>query len=210
MTISVSYESILGTTSLSDYLSDWAVGFATAGHGTGGNNGGFSNGTFAGDQYASHGANNSDYAFIADSDTSNGLHYVFNPTLPASSNLNHYLWGELDNVELGTGLTGGSGSDFDLSAYKVAFNGLDLSAAEGAGRTGNDVQAVIYGLIQGNTSALESVLNELLGAIDPSLSTANTFDEISAGLAAHAASSATADVALVGVQDVAQDWALAA
>lgn len=208
MTISVSYESYLGTTSLSDYLSDWALGFATAGHGTGGNNGGFSNGTFSGDQYSAHGANNSEYAFIADSDTSNGLHYVFNPTLPASSNLNHYLWGELDNVELGTGLTGGSGSDFDLSAYKVAFNGLDLFAAEGAGRTGNEVQSVIYGLIQGNTGALESVLNDLLD--DFGLSTASTFDEVSAGLAAHAAAAATTDVALVGVQDVAQDWALAA
>lgn len=207
MTISVSYESYLGTTSLSDYLTDWAIGFATAGHGTG-NTGGFSNGTFSGDQYSTHGANNSDYAFIADSNTSNGLHYVFNPALPASSNLNHYLWGNLDNVELGTGLTGGAGSDFDLSAYKVAFNGLDLFAAEGAGRTGNEVQSVIYGLMQGNTSALETVLNDLLD--DFGLSTASTFDEVSAGLAAHAATAATADVALVGVQDVAQDWALAA
>ncbi|CRM12109.1 MULTISPECIES: heme acquisition protein HasA [Pseudomonas] len=207
MTISVSYESYLGTTSLSDYLTDWAIGFATAGHGTG-NTGGFSNGTFSGDQYSTHGANNSDYAFIADSNTSNGLHYVFNPALPASSNLNHYLWGNLDNVELGTGLTGGAGSDFDLSAYKVAFNGLDLFAAEGAGRTGNEVQSVIYGLMQGNTSALETVLNDLLD--DFGLSTASTFDEVSAGLAAHAATAATTDVALVGVQDAAQDWALAA
>lgn len=207
MTISVSYESYLGTTSLSDYLTDWAIGFATAGHGTG-NTGGFSNGTFSGDQYSTHGANNSDYAFIADSNTSNGLHYVFNPALPASSNLNHYLWGNLDNVELGTGLTGGAGSDFDLSAYKVAFNGLDLFAAEGAGRAGNEVQSVIYGLMQGNTSALETVLNDLLD--DFGLSTASTFDEVSAGLAAHAATAATTDVALVGVQDVAQDWALAA
>lgn len=207
MTISVSYESYLGTTSLSDYLTDWAIGFATAGHGTG-NTGGFSNGTFSGDQYSTHGANNSDYAFIADSNTSNGLHYVFNPALPASSNLNHYLWGNLDNVELGTGLTGGAGSDFDLSAYKVAFNGLDLFAAEGAGRTGNEVQSVIYGLMQGNTSALETVLNDLLD--DFGLSTASTFDEVSAGLAAHAATAATTDVALVGVQDATQDWALAA
>ncbi|HCT07355.1 MULTISPECIES: heme acquisition protein HasA [unclassified Pseudomonas] len=207
MTISVSYESYLGTTSLSDYLSDWALGFATAGHGTG-NTGGFSNGTFSGDQYSTHGANNSDYAFIADSNTSNGLHYVFNPLLPASSNQNHYLWGNLDNVELGTGLTGGNGSDFDLSAYKVAFNGLDLFAAEGAGRTGNEVQSVIYGLMQGNTTALETVLNNLLD--DYGLSTADTFDHVASTLASHAASVATADVALVGVQDVPQDFALAA
>jgi len=206
MTISVSYDSGLGSLSVSDYLSSWAVGFNTAGHGTS-NTGGFSNGTLSGDQYSTHGANNSEYAFIADSDTSNGLHYVFNPSLPASSNLNHYLWGDLDNVQLGTGLGGGNGSDFSLSDFKVAFNGLDLSAAEGAGRAGNDVQSVIYGLMQGNTAALEAVLNNLLD--DFGLSTASTFDEVSAGLAAHASAVST-DVALVGVQDVAQDWALAA
>ena len=142
---------------VSDYLSAWALGFNTAGHGTS-NTGGFSNGTLAGDQYATHGANSSDYAFIADSDTSNGLHYVFNPLLPASSNQNHFLWGELDNVQLGTGLGGGSGSDFSLSDFKVAFNGLDLSAAVGCRPRGNEVQSVIYGLMQGNTSALETVL----------------------------------------------------
>ncbi|MCS3514291.1 heme acquisition protein HasA [Pseudomonas grimontii] len=206
MTISVSYDSGLGSLSVSDYLSSWAVGFNTAGHGTS-NTGGFSNGTLSGDQYSTHGANNSEYAFIADSDTSNGLHYVFNPSLPASSNLNHYLWGDLDNVQLGTGLGGGNGSDFSLSDFKVAFNGLALSAAEGAGRAGNEVQSVIYGLMQGDTAALETVLNNLLD--DFGLSTASTFDEVSAGLAAHASAVST-DVALVGVQDVAQDWALAA
>jgi len=206
MTISVSYEAALGAYSVSDYLTDWALGFNTAGHGSS-NTGGFSNGSLSGDQYSTHGANNSDYAFIADSNTSNGLHYVFNPALPASHNENHYLWGNLDNVQLGTGLGGGNGSDFTLDAFKVAFNGLDLSAAQGAGRLGNDVQNVIYSLMQGNTSALETVLNNLLD--DFGLSTANTFDEISAGLAAHATATTT-DVALVGVQDVAQDWALAA
>ena len=206
MTISVSYEAALGAYSVSDYLTDWALGFNTAGHGSS-NTGGFSNGSLSGDQYSTHGANNSDYAFIADSNTSNGLHYVFNPALPASHNENHYLWGNLDNVQLGTGLGGGNGSDFTLDAFKVAFNGLDLSAAQGAGRVGNDVQNVIYSLMQGNNSALETVLNNLLD--DFGLSTANTFDEISAGLAAHATATTT-DVALVGVQDVAQDWALAA
>lgn len=208
MTISVSYDSGLGSYSVSDYLSAWAVGFSTAGHGTG-NTGGFSNGSLSGDQYSTHGANGSEYAFIADSNTSNGLHYVFNPSLPASSNQNHFLWGNLDNVQLGTGLGGGNGSDFTLDAFKVAFNGLDLSAASDAGRAGNDVQSVIYGLMQGNTSALEGGINNLLGAIDPHLSTASTFDEISAGLASHA-HAATADVALVGVQDVPHDLALAA
>jgi len=206
MTISVSYEAALGAYSVSDYLTDWALGFNTAGHGSS-NTGGFSNGSLSGDQYSTHGANNSDYALIADSNTSNGLHYVFNPALPASHNENHYLWGNLDNVQLGTGLSGGSGSDFTLDAFKVAFNGLDLSAAQGAGRVGNDVQNVIYSLMQGNTSALETVLNNLLD--DFGLSTANTFDEISAGLAVHATVTTT-DIALVGVQDVPQDFALAA
>ncbi|NVZ21135.1 heme acquisition protein HasA [Pseudomonas costantinii] len=205
MTISVNYESALGSISLSDYLTDWALGFKTAGHGTG-NTGGFSNGTFSGDQYSTHGANGSEYAFIADSNTSNGLHYVFNPTLPASDNQNHYLWGNLDNVELGQGLSGGSGSDFALDGYKVAFNGLDLTAAEGAGRAGNAVQDVIFNLMKGNVAGLETVLNNLLD--DFGLSTASTFDQLAAAGLGHATPSA--DVALVGVQDVAQDWALAA
>lgn len=207
MTISVSYDSGLGSITVNEYLSAWALGFATAGHGSS-NTGGFSNGSLSGDQYATHGANSSDYAFIADSDTSNGLHYVFNPTLPASSNQNHFLWGELDNVQLGTGLGGGGGNDFSLTDFKVAFNGLDLSAASDAGRVGNEVQSVIYGLMQGNTSALETVLTDLLGSIGEGLN--STFDDIAAAVASHAASPAATDVALVGVQDVAQDWALAA
>ncbi|NBF03184.1 heme-binding protein [Pseudomonas sp. Fl5BN2] len=207
MTISVSYDSLAGSVSINDYLTDWALGFKTAGHGTS-NTGGFSNGSLSGDQYATHGAKGSDYAFIADSDTSNGLHYVFDPKQPASSNLNHYLWGELDNVQLGQELGGGSGSDFTLDTYKVAFNGLDLSSAEGAGRVGNAVQEVIYGLMQGNTAALTSVLNDLLD--DYGLSTASTFDQLAAAGIGHAVDSFATDVALVGVQDVAQDWALAA
>lgn len=207
MTISVSYDSGLGSFSVAQYLSAWATGFATAGHGSS-NTGGFSNGSLSGDQYATHGANGSDYAFIADSDTSNGLHYVFNPLLAASDNKNHFLWGELDNVELGTGLSGGGGSDFSLTDFKVAFNGLDLSAASDAGRVGNEVQGVIYGLMQGNTAALATVLTELLGEIGEDLN--SSFDDIAAAVASHAASAATTDVALVGVQDVAQDWAIAA
>ena len=33
--------------------------------------------------------------------------------------------------------------------FRMYFNGLDLFAAEGAGRVGNEVQSVIYGLIHG-------------------------------------------------------------
>lgn len=208
MSISINYSSSVdGSTSLTNYLSTWALGFQTAGHGTS-NTGGFSNGTFSGDQYATHGASNSEYAFIADSDTSNGLHYVFNPTLPASSNMNHFLWGDLDNVQLGQDLTGGQGSDFALSEYAVSFNGLDLSAGATAGRVGNVVQDVIYGLMQGNTTALESVLNDLLAEYN--LTTEATFDDLAALGLAHQDAAPAAAVALVGVQDVAQDFALAA
>ncbi|MGR2710257.1 heme-binding protein [Pseudomonas sp. IB20] len=207
MTISVNYDSAAGSTSLADYLGVWSLGFNTAGHGTG-NTGGFNTGAreMNGEQYATHGANGSEYAYIAESDATNGLHYVYDRTLPAGDNMNHYLWGQLDNVQLGEGLTGGAGSEFNLSDYKVSFNGLDLESLVGAGRVGNEVQSVIYGLMQGNTTALESVLNNLLD--DFGLSTASTFDQLAAAGLGHATPSA--DVALVGVQDVAQDWAFAA
>lgn len=209
MTISVNYDSAAGSTTIANYLSGWSLGFNTAGHGTG-NTGGFNTGArnMSGEQYATHGANGSEYAYIAESDATNGLHYVYDRTLPASDNMNHYLWGQLDNVQLGEVLTGGAGSEFALSDYKVSFNGLDLESLVGAGRAGNAVQDVIYGLMQGNTTALEAVLNNLLD--DYGLSTADTFDHVASTLASHAASVATADVALVGVQDVPQDFALAA
>ncbi|TNF08686.1 MAG: heme-binding protein, partial [Pseudomonadales bacterium] len=105
MSASVTYDPIFGSSTIDDYLAFWTTGFATAGHGDS-NTGGFSNGTFSGDQYATHGANNSDYAFIADSDVSNGLNYVFDFTLPSGDNQNHYLYGQLDNVSLGEVLGG--------------------------------------------------------------------------------------------------------
>ncbi|QXH46253.1 heme acquisition protein HasA [Pseudomonas xanthosomatis] len=206
MTLSVTYSATFANATVDSYLAFWSNGFKTADHGEG-NTGGFSNGTFDGDQYATRGASSS-YAFIADSDTSNGLHYVFNPTLPASSTQNHYLWGELDNVSLGQTLGGGSGSDYTLSNFVVTFGGLDLSSALGDGRVAgaNDVHDVIYGLMQGNTSALESVLDNLLA--DYGVSTDNTFADISAALAAGPVSTVSADA--VGVQALPEDLALAA
>lgn len=201
MSLSVSYDAaIFASYTVDQYLSEWATGFVTAGHGTS-NTGGFNNGGFNGSQYATHGTNNSDYAFIADSDTANGLHYVFNPALPASSNQNHYLYGSLDNVSLGYDLTGGNGTDFSLGNDVVTFSGLDLDAALGAGRTGNEVHQVIYGLMQGNTSALESVLDTLLATIGKS--TSSTFAEITDAINAASANA-------VGVQSHVDDLALAA
>ncbi|WP_339476481.1 heme acquisition protein HasA [Pseudomonas sp. RL_5y_Pfl2_69] len=209
MTISINYSSFVGSDSIGDVLSDWAQGFKTAGHGLS-NTGGFNSGGRAqdGEQYATHGANNSDYAFIAGSDTSNGLHYVYDPKVSAGDNMNHYLWGELDSVSLGEVLTGGSGSAFGLGDYTVSFNGLDLSAASDAGRAGNAVQDVIYGLMKGDVLGLEGVLNNLLSGFG--LSTDSTFDQLAAAGLAHADAPLAADISLVGVQEVAQDWALAA
>lgn len=205
MTISVTYDPAFGSATVDDYLAFWSAGFVTAGHGYS-NTGGFSNGSRDGDQYATHGANGSDYAFIADSDTSNGLHYVFDPLKTPGDNLNHYLWGSLDNVSLGEVLGGGGGSDFSLSNYVVSFNGLDLDAALGAGRAGNEVQGVIYGLMQGNTSALEGVLDNLLASYG--VSTDSTFDAIAAALSGGAANVAAAEA--VGIQALPEDLALAA
>ncbi|MDH1631004.1 heme acquisition protein HasA [Pseudomonas mosselii] len=203
MTLSVTYDADFAGSTIDDYLAFWSAGFVTAGHGYS-NTGGFSNGTFNGDQYATHGASGSDYAFIADSNTANGLHYVFDPSKAPGDNLNHYLWGSLDNVSLGEVLGGGGGSDFSLSNYVVSFNGLDLDAALGAGRAGNEVQSVIYGLMQGNTSALESALDSLLAAYGTS--TNDTFESVAAHLAAGPVNAAEA----VGVQALPEDLALAA
>ncbi|ROL79017.1 heme acquisition protein HasA [Pseudomonas vranovensis] len=205
MSLSVSYDAAYASYTVDDYLASWAAGFATAGHGYS-NTGGFNKGGFNGEQYATHGANGSDYAFIAGSTTTNGLHYVFSPSQPASSNLNHYLWGELDTLSLGYQLGGGNGGEFTLADDVVTFIGLDLDAALGAGRTGNDVHQTIYGLMQGNTSALEGVLDNLLAGYG--VSTDDTFDAISAALASGPLSVASADV--VGVQALAEDFALAA
>ena len=132
MTISINYSSFIGSDSIGDVLSDWAQGFKTAGHGLS-NTGGFNSGGRAqdGEQYATHGANNSDYAFIAGSDTSNGLHYVYDPKVSAGDNMNHYLWGELDSVSLGEVLTGldralGRGVTLRQRGQKAAVIGTNV------------------------------------------------------------------------------------
>ena len=209
MTVSITYNSAFGAISVQDALSVWSAGFNTADHGTS-NTGGFNTGGRAmmGEQYATQGASGSSYAFIAGSDTDNGLNYVFSPRVPSGDNMNHYLWGELDNVTLGTGLSGGRGSDFGLNDYIASFNGLDLSAASNAGRANNEVQDVVYGLMKGDVSGLEGVLNNLLGEFG--LSTDSTFDELAAAGLAQTYAPEAADIGLVGIQDAAQDWAMAA
>jgi len=205
MSLTVTYDVSLADVKVSTYLSDWAAGFFTAGHGYS-NTGGFNTGTFSGSEYATHGASGSDYAFIAGSDTANGLNYVFNPALPASSNSNHYLWGSLDDVSLGYLLDGGNGSNYTLDSDVVTFSGLDLDAALGAGRVGNEVHQTIYGLMQGDTSALVSVLNDLLTGYEVTLD--STFAQVASALANGPVSALSADA--VGVQALPEDLALAA
>ncbi len=209
MSISVNYSAELGATKVADYLQSWETGFVTAGHGkeaTGGFNtaGGMFPAT-QGEQYATP-SKVSDYAMIAESDTANGLNYVFK-FIPVAANMNHYLWGTLDNVQLGQDLSGGNGTDFSLAENNVAFKGLDLSAPNGAGREGNPVHEVVYGLMKGNTDPLEAVLNNLLD--DYNLSTQSTFDQVAAATPV-AAPVALPTLAVASVEQSWWDWAFAA
>ncbi|MDE1168254.1 MAG: heme acquisition protein HasA [Pseudomonas sp.] len=205
MTISVNYPADQGATSIQSYLNSWGSGFSTAGHGKA-NTGSFnkSNGLNPeGEQYGTK-AKEGNYAFVAESNTDTGLHYQFKIFEPSTSNQNHYLWGNLDNIKLGEGLQGGKGTNFTLKQNEVSFNGLDLTAEYGAGRAGNPVHELVYGLMKGETTQLEARLNDLLD--DYNLSTASTFDQVAAGLAA---APSTVPAALVGMAEF-DDWAMVA
>ncbi|EIK93646.1 putative heme-binding protein [Pseudomonas sp. M47T1] len=144
---------------------------------------------------------------IAESDSANGLNYVFSLFAPTTSNLNHYLWGSLDNIQLGQDLTGGKGATFSLAENNVSFNGLNLYALEDAGREGNTVQEVVYGLMKGNADPLEATLNNLLK--DYNLSTHSTFDQVAAVTPA-SAPVALPTLAAANVEQSWWDWAFAA
>ncbi|MFJ4392689.1 heme acquisition protein HasA [Pseudomonas soli] len=205
MSLSVTYSASFASVTVDQYLSVWAAGFKTADHNAS-NTGGFNEGGTDGSQYAIRGTNGSNYAVIAQSDTQTGLHYVWDASLPASSNLNHYLYGELDTVTLGNTLLKDASGNYSVQSLAVSFDGLDLSAAQGAGRAGNDVHNVIYNLMQGKTGALETVLDNLLA--DYGVSTNSTFAQIDAALAAGPVHAASAEA--VGVQALPDDLALAA
>ena len=117
----------------------------------------------------------------------------------------------MDTISLGDTLAGGSGSNYNLVSQEVSFTNLGLNSLKEEGRAG-EVHKVVYGLMSGDSSALAGEIDALLKAIDPSLSVNSTFDDLAAAGVAHVnpAAAAAADVGLVGVQDVAQDWALAA
>ena len=203
MSISISYSATYGGVSVANYLTDWSAYFGDVNHRPGQvvdgtNTGGFNPGPFYGTQYALK-STNSDAAFVAGGD----LHYTL------FSAPSHTVWGSLDSVSLGDTLAGGTTTNpYNLVSQEVSFTNLGLDSLKAEGREG-DVHKVIYGLMSGDSSALAGEIDALLKAIDPSLSVNSTFDDLAAAGIAHA-NPAAADVGLVGVQDVPQDWALAA
>ena len=206
MSISISYSTTYAASTVAQYLNDWSAYFGDLNHREGSvkegsNTGGFNPGPFDGTQYGVS-STVSNAAVVADGD----LHYtLFNPP-------SHTLWGSLDALNLGTVLTGGAaGGSYALGEQEVSFANLGLSSLQSEGRDGQ-VHKIVYGLMSGDSSALASAIDSLLKDIDPNLSINSTFDQLAAAGVAHvdSASVAASDVALVGVQDVPQDFALAA
>ena len=206
MSISISYSTTYATNTVAEYLSDWSAYFGDLNHREGSvkegsNTGGFNPGPFDGTQYGVS-STVSNAAVVANGD----LHYtLFNPP-------SHTLWGSIDSLDLGTVLTGGAaGGSYALGEQEVSFANLGLSSLQSEGRDGQ-VHKIVYGLMSGDSSALASAIDSLLKDIDPNLSINSTFDQLAAAGVAHvdSASVAASDVALVGVQDVPQDFALAA
>lgn len=206
MSISISYSATYGGVSVANYLNDWSAYFGDVNHRPGQvvdgtNTGGFNPGPFDGTQYAIK-STVSDAAVVADGD----LHYTL------FSAPSHTLWGSLNTISLGDTLAGGTTSNpYNLVSQEVSFTNLGLNSAKEEGREG-DVHKVVYGLMSGDSSALAGEIDALLKAINPSLSINSTFDDLAAAGVAHVnpAAAAAADIGLVGVQEAAQDWALAA
>ncbi|GAB7406481.1 hypothetical protein OUHCRE3_50380 [Enterobacter hormaechei] len=121
------------------------------------------------------------------------------------------LWGKLDSIALGDTLTGGASSGgYALDSQEVSFSNLGLDSPIAQGRDGT-VHKVVYGLMSGDSSALQGQIDALLKAVDPSLSINSTFDQLAAAGVAHATpAAAAAEVGVVGVQELPHDLALAA
>ena len=199
MSLSITYDTTYASWTIADYLADWAGYFGDANHRVGEvedgvNTGGFYPGSLSGTQYALT-SPNSDAGFIADGSLTYSL---FSP--PA-----HTVYGTLNSISLGTDvITTGSGFDFSPGQEEVSFDGLGLSSLLSEGHSGI-VHQVIYGLMSGDATALDSALDTILAAYG--VDTDDTFDVVAAALAAGPLSVAPAEA--VGVQAV-EDYALAA
>ncbi|MCI1032185.1 MULTISPECIES: heme acquisition protein HasA [Raoultella] len=180
MAFSVDYDSSVGSYSIHDYLAEWSATFGDVNHTNGNvddsNSGGFYGGALSGSQYAITSTANNITSFVAEG----------NLTYTLFADPAHTLYGSLDGLSFGDGLQGGSSSPYNIQALDVSFSGLGLSSAQSEGHDGI-VHEVVYGLMSGDTSALETALNGILDQYN--LSIDSTFDQI----AAVVGSSATAD-----------------
>ncbi|MCY1272134.1 Hemophore HasA [compost metagenome] len=201
MSLSISYTTTYSSWTISDYLADWAGYFGDANHREGEvedgvNTGGFYPGSLSGTQYALT-SPNSDAGFIAEGSL----------TYTLFSSPAHTLYGTLNSVSLGTDvISTGSGFDFSPGQEEVSFDGLGLSSAIGEGHSGI-VHQLVYGLMGGNTSVLEGVLNDLLD--DYGVSVDDTFDVVAAALSAGPLSLGGEELSTVGVPQ-GDDYLLAA
>ena len=171
MAFSVNYDSSVGSYSIHDYLTEWSATFGDVNHTNGNvddsNTGGFYGGSLSGSQYAITSTANNITSFVAEG----------NLTYTLFADPAHTLYGTVDSLSFGDGLQGGSSSPYNIQALDVSFSGLDLSSAQAEGHAGV-VHEVVYGLMSGDTSALETALNGILDQYN--LSIDSTFDQIAA------------------------------
>jgi heme acquisition protein HasA len=174
MAFSVNYDSSFGGYSIHDYLGQWASTFGdinhTNGNVTDSNSGGFYGGSLSGSQYAVTSTANNVTSFVAGG---NLTYTLFNA--PA-----HTLYGQLDSLSFGDGLNGGGSTPYNIQVPDVSFGGLNLSSLQAQGHDGV-VHQVVYGLMSGDTGALETALNGILD--DYGLSVNSTFDQVAAATA---------------------------
>lgn len=195
---------LTASNSLSDFFGDFSAFYAQAGHEY---TSSFNNPTtFPGPLFGSEYAITSslgtieDFSFIAGAAEGNELTYTLFSGDPSDY---HTLYGSLDSLEFGTGLVPwdltGTG-DFELGETYLDITGLGLEGALSEGQA-NIVHEVVWGLMGGDSSALEGVLNGFLD--DYNLSVDSTFAELElAGLAG--------EVSTVGIAEFAESELLLA
>ncbi|MFP6847647.1 MAG: heme acquisition protein HasA [Pseudomonas sp.] len=200
MSLSITYDTTYASWTVADYLADWAGYFGDANHRIGEvedgvNTGGFYPGSLSGTQYALS-SPNSDAGFIAGGSLTYSLFAD-----PA-----HTVYGSLDSISLGTDVAeNASGFYFAPGFEEVSFDGLGLSSLLSEGHDGV-VHEVIYGLMSGDATALDTALDGILAAYG--VDTDDTFDVVAAALASGPLSVSPAEA--VGVQTPVEDYALAA
>lgn len=131
-----------------------------------------------------------DFSFIAGAAASSELTYTLFDGAPSNW---HILYGSLDSLEFGTSLVDwqntGTGN-FDLGETYLDITGLGLTGLLSDGQS-NIVHEVVWGLMGGDATALEGVLNDILD--DYGLSVNSSFADLElAGLAGEVSTVGTA------------------